>query len=143
MFENLGWWEIALIAFLALFIFGPDRLPRVIRDAGRFIRNVRKMARSASDDLRGQLGPDFDVDDLHPKRFVRKHLLSEDDEDDLRRPFQLDLDDDDDDDRAASAASGIGAARGIGADGVTQDDVPERSGDRRAAVRPRIDPDTT
>lgn len=88
MFENLGWWEIVALALLGLFILGPERLPKVIADAARFLRTVRTMARNATSELRDELGTDIDLEDLHPKRFVRKHLLSEEDEEALRRPLQ-------------------------------------------------------
>jgi sec-independent protein translocase protein TatB len=65
---------------LALVIFGPDQLPKVASQAGRALRQLRAMANSAKDDLREGLGPefaDFDVADLNPRRFVRKHLLED------------------------------------------------------------------
>lgn len=88
MFDNLNWWEIALLGLLALFIFGPDRLPKVIGDAARFLRTVRSMARNATTELREELGTDIDLEDLNPKTFVRKHLFSEDDEEAIRRPLR-------------------------------------------------------
>ena len=33
MFNNLGWGEIVFIAVIALFIFGPERLPHIAKDA--------------------------------------------------------------------------------------------------------------
>ncbi len=47
---------------------------------GEALRQLRTMANSARDDLREGLGPefaDFDVADLSPRRFVRKHLLED------------------------------------------------------------------
>jgi len=87
MFDNLSWWEIIVLLLLALFIFGPERLPKVISDAVRMLRNVRDMARNATSDLSRELGHDVKLEDLHPKTFIRKHLLSEEDEAALRRPF--------------------------------------------------------
>jgi sec-independent protein translocase protein TatB len=86
MFDINGWEFIAL-ALLALFIFGPERLPKVIGDGMRMLRQVRNMARNATSDLSRELGTDISVEDLNPKTFIRKHLLSEDDEAALRRPF--------------------------------------------------------
>ena len=46
--------------------------------AGRTLRNLRRMANNARDDLRAGLGPEFanfDPADLNPRNFVRKHLL--------------------------------------------------------------------
>jgi len=88
MFNNLNGWEIVGLLLLALFIFGPERLPKVIGDATRMIRSLRDMARNASSDLSRELGTDVRIEDLHPKTFIRKHLLSEDEEAQLRRPFE-------------------------------------------------------
>jgi sec-independent protein translocase protein TatB len=87
VFENLNWWEIGGLILLALLIFG-DRLPQVIQDGLRLIRNLRNMARDATSDLSRELGTDIQLEDLHPKAFIRKHLLSEEDEAALRNPIQ-------------------------------------------------------
>jgi sec-independent protein translocase protein TatB len=87
MFANLNVWEIGLLLLLALFIFGPERLPKAISDAVRMVRTVRDMARNATADLSKELGTEVRIEDLHPKTFIRKHLLSEEDEATLRRPF--------------------------------------------------------
>jgi sec-independent protein translocase protein TatB len=88
VFENLGWWEIAALALLGLFILGPERLPKVIADAARFLRTIRTMARNATSDLRDELGTDIELEDLNPKAFVRRHLLSEEDEEALKKPLR-------------------------------------------------------
>jgi sec-independent protein translocase protein TatB len=86
MFANLNIWEIICLALLGLFIFGPERLPKVIADAMRILRGLRAMARNATNDLSRELGTEVSLEDLHPKTFIRKHLLSEEDEANLRRP---------------------------------------------------------
>lgn len=86
--ENLGGWEFIVIILVGLFIFGPDRLPKAIGDGMRMLRNIRQMARNATGDLSRELGTDIQLEDLHPKAFLRKHLLSEADEAALRRPLQ-------------------------------------------------------
>ncbi len=87
MFENLNWWEIAALLMLALLIFG-ERLPKVIGDGLRMLRGLRAMAQNATTDLSRELGTDIQLQDLHPKAFIRKHLLSEDDEQAIRKPLQ-------------------------------------------------------
>ncbi|GAA1771394.1 Sec-independent protein translocase subunit TatB [Luedemannella helvata] len=87
MFDNLNWWEITVLLMLALFIFGPERLPKAIADGLRMIRTLRNMARNATSDLSRELGTDVRVEDLNPKTFIRKHLLTEEDEAALRRPI--------------------------------------------------------
>ncbi|MEH1166704.1 preprotein translocase subunit TatB [Micromonospora sp. CPCC 205539] len=87
MLDNLNWWEIGALLLLALLIFG-DRLPAVINDGMRMVRNLRNMARNATGDLSRELGTDIQLEDLHPKAFIRKHLLSEEDEAAIRKPLQ-------------------------------------------------------
>ncbi len=87
MFDNINFWEVGVLLLLALFIFGPERLPKVIGDGLRMVRNVRDMARNATTDLSRELGTEVQLEDLNPKTFLRKHLLSEEDEQLLRRPF--------------------------------------------------------
>jgi sec-independent protein translocase protein TatB len=87
VFENLNWWEFLALLLLALLIFG-DRLPHVIADGLRMLRNLRNMARNATSDLSRELGTDIQLEDLHPKAFIRKHLLSEEEEEALRKPLR-------------------------------------------------------
>ena len=84
MLESLGWGEVAVLLVLALFVFGPDRLPGLAADAGKLLRGLRRQVKSMTDDLKTELGPelgDVDLASLHPRTFVQ-NLLS-DDEDDL------------------------------------------------------------
>ncbi|MEU4428161.1 preprotein translocase subunit TatB [Actinoplanes sp. NPDC024001] len=92
MFENLNWWEIGALLMLALLIFG-ERLPKVIGDGLRMLRGLRSMAQNATSDLSRELGTDIQLEDLHPKAFIRKHLLSEEDEAAIRKPLQTLFDD--------------------------------------------------
>jgi sec-independent protein translocase protein TatB len=87
VFENLNWWEIGALFLLALLIFG-ERLPKVIGDGLRMLRGLRAMAQNATNDLSRELGTDIQLQDLHPKAFIRKHLLSEEDEAAIRKPLQ-------------------------------------------------------
>jgi sec-independent protein translocase protein TatB len=70
--------KLLVLAIIAVVIFGPDQLPKLAAQAGRALRELRRLADGARDDLREGLGPefgDFDLADLHPRNFVRKHLL--------------------------------------------------------------------
>ncbi|MFD7899755.1 sec-independent translocase [Streptomyces sp. NPDC059568] len=82
MFNDIGALELVTIVVLAVLVFGPEKLPKVIQDASRFIRKVREFSESAKEDIRSELGPefkDFDFEDLNPKTFVRKQLMDNDD----------------------------------------------------------------
>jgi sec-independent protein translocase protein TatB len=87
VFQNLNWWEIGTLLLLALLIFG-ERLPKVVADGLRMLRALRAMAQNATSDLSRELGTDIQLQDLHPKAFIRKHLLSEEDEAAIRKPLQ-------------------------------------------------------
>jgi sec-independent protein translocase protein TatB len=70
VFNNLGWPEIAVLAVLAMLIFGPERLPKVAADAGRLIRELRKMATGVTNDIKSEMGIDLDeIRRLDPRRF--------------------------------------------------------------------------
>lgn len=87
MFDQLGWGELAVLALVALVVFGPDRLPQVARDAARMLRQLRAYARDAQSGLREELGPDVTgLADLHPRRFLQQTLLGDDEEPRTARP---------------------------------------------------------
>ena len=72
--------KLLVLAVIALVVFGPKELPKVAAQAGRALRDLRRIAEGAKNDLREGLGPefaDFEIEDLNPKRFVQKHLFDE------------------------------------------------------------------
>jgi sec-independent protein translocase protein TatB len=82
-FGNLGFAEVLVLAVIGLVIFGPEKLPKALRDAGRMLRELRTMARGAATDLKAELGPemaDLDLRSLHPRRFVENALFGDDDD---------------------------------------------------------------
>jgi sec-independent protein translocase protein TatB len=77
---DLSLTKILVLAVIALIVFGPKELPKVASQAGRMLRDLRKIAEGAKADLREGLGPEFqefEFEDLNPKTFVRKHLFDE------------------------------------------------------------------
>jgi sec-independent protein translocase protein TatB len=74
---GVGLPELAVIAFVAVLVFGPDKLPEFARQAGRMAKQMRKFAHEARDELREELGPeyaDLELRDLDPRTIVRKHI---------------------------------------------------------------------
>jgi sec-independent protein translocase protein TatB len=72
--------KILILGLLGLIIFGPDQLPKMAAQAGRALRDLRRLVDSARADLSENLGPefrDFDLNDLNPRAFMRKHLLDD------------------------------------------------------------------
>jgi sec-independent protein translocase protein TatB len=91
--------KIAVLAVIALVVFGPDQLPKMAAQAGRALRDVRRLAEGARADLQEHLPPElseFDLNELNPRYFVRKHLLEP----------------------AETAGSGTAAASGSGVAGI-------------------------
>ena len=82
--------ELAVIAFVAVLVFGPDKLPEFAKQAAQLIKQVRRMANTARDELRAELGPeyaDLELRDLDPRTIVKKHIaevLEEDDDEPVR-----------------------------------------------------------
>jgi sec-independent protein translocase protein TatB len=80
VFLDLDFTKLVVLGVIALIIFGPDRLPAMAAQAGRALREVRKLLDGAKSELQENLGPEFkqfDITDLNPKTFVRKHLMDE------------------------------------------------------------------
>jgi sec-independent protein translocase protein TatB len=78
---GMGFAEISVIMVLALLLFGPDKLPDLAKQAGGFVRTVRKMADNAKNDLGRELGEDFsdlDLRSLDPREIVRRNFLDDD-----------------------------------------------------------------
>jgi sec-independent protein translocase protein TatB len=81
--------KLLVLTVIALVIFGPNELPKIASQAGRALRDLRRIAEGAKNDLREGLGPesaDFEIEDLNPKRFVHRHLFDDLDADQGAQP---------------------------------------------------------
>ena len=85
MFDSIGWGEIIVLALAALFIFGPERLPHLAKDAAAGLKRVRAAITGVRSQMNDSLGDDFaelrdlDLRKYHPKTFIRSQLLGDDD----------------------------------------------------------------
>ncbi|MEV7193503.1 sec-independent translocase [Streptomyces sp. NPDC093510] len=157
MFNDIGALEIVALVVLAVLIFGPDKLPKVIQDISRTIRKIREFSDSAKADIREELGPefkDFEFDDLNPKKFIRKQL----DNDELglkeiRNGFDLKKEmnevadavhgrDSDSSEGGSDAPAASSAASGGGAR-VDMQKKPAEAGKTDSGDRPPFDADAT
>ena len=76
-------WGIVLLALIAVFILGPDRLPEYAAKLARGIRRLRVIAEGAKGQLKDQLGPEYedinwrqyDPRQYDPRRIVKEALL--------------------------------------------------------------------
>jgi sec-independent protein translocase protein TatB len=109
-------WELILLALIAVFVLGPDKLPEYAAKLARAIRKMRVLAEGAKDQLKDQLGPEYeDIDwrqydprQYDPRRIVREALLEP--LDDAVAPLRGELDSV----REAARSNGNGAAAADG-----------------------------
>ena len=83
MFDSIGWGEMVVLALAALFIFGPDRLPTLAREAAAALRRIRTGIVDLRSQVDDSLGQDFselrtvDLARYRPKQMIRDHLLGD------------------------------------------------------------------
>ena len=120
---DVGPLEILVLLIVGLLVFGPDRLPEMARQAGSWLRDLRRMVANARRDLSDGLGVDEadlrKLQNINPKSYVRRNVLD-----------GLDLDLGLDDDKPPSRSGRR-----------TADPAGERV--TKAAVDPPYDPDAT
>jgi sec-independent protein translocase protein TatB len=130
LFDSIGWGEIVVLALAALFIFGPERLPSLAKDAAAGLKRVREAITGVRQQVNESLGDDLpqlrdlDLRKYHPKTFIRSQLLGDDDEPAAQRG-------------SATGSAGLAATAATGNAGA----VPARPRDR--ATPPPFDPDAT
>ena len=84
MFDSIGWGEIIVLALAALFIFGPERLPDLAKDAASGLKRVRSAVTGIREQVNDSLGDDLpelrdlDLRKYHPRTFIRDQLLGDD-----------------------------------------------------------------
>ena len=84
MFDSIGWGEIIVLALAALFIFGPERLPDLAKDAAAGLKKAREAITGVRAQVNESLGDDLahlrdlDLRQYHPRTFIKNQLLSDD-----------------------------------------------------------------
>jgi sec-independent protein translocase protein TatB len=77
--------KLIIIAVIAVFLIGPDRLPGYAAQLARLVRSLRAMADGAKERMREEMGPEFDEVDwkkldprqYDPRRIIREALLDD------------------------------------------------------------------
>ncbi len=72
--------ELVVIAVIALLVIGPERLPGYAQQLGRLVRELRRMASGAREQVRAELGPEFDDVDwqkLDPRQYDPRRIVRE------------------------------------------------------------------
>jgi sec-independent protein translocase protein TatB len=105
VFDSIGWGEIVVLALAALFIFGPERLPHLAKDAASGLKKLRTAITGVRAQVNETLGDDLpelrdlDLRKYHPRTFIREQLLVDDEAPTVHRG-------------SATGSSGLAAATG-------------------------------
>ena len=60
MIFGLSFEKVLIIAIIAAFLIGPQKLPQYAAQLARLVKSVRRMADSAQERVREEMGPEFD-----------------------------------------------------------------------------------
>jgi sec-independent protein translocase protein TatB len=77
--------KLLIIAVIAVFLIGPERLPGYAAQLARLARSLRSLADGAKERMRDEMGPEFDEVDwkkldprqYDPRRIIREALIDE------------------------------------------------------------------
>jgi len=77
--------KLIIIAVIAIFLIGPDRLPGYAAQLARLVRQLRRFADGAKDRMREEMGDEFDEVDWRkldprqydPRRIIREALIDD------------------------------------------------------------------
>jgi len=77
--------KLLIIAVIAVFLIGPDRLPGYAAQLARLVKTLRGLADGAKERMREEMGPEFDEVDwkkldprqYDPRRIIREALVDE------------------------------------------------------------------
>jgi len=141
---DISWGEFLVLIIAGLFILGPERLPGAAAWLGRSVRQVRDYASGAREQLRSELGPEFDelrkpLEDLRslrnfdPRRAVTKHLFDATGGYDPREDLKFDL----------PGMNGTNGSNGVKPNGFPGPTNPVQQHPLAPGERPPFDPDAT
>ncbi|WP_309080098.1 Sec-independent protein translocase TatB [Zhihengliuella sp.] len=72
--------EFLILALLAVLVLGPDKLPGYAQQLAELVKNVRRMAQGAKEQLRDEVGDDIaDIDwrKLDPRQYDPRRIIKE------------------------------------------------------------------
>jgi sec-independent protein translocase protein TatB len=72
--------KLLIIALIAVFLIGPDRLPSYAAQLARLAKSLRAMANGAKERMRDEMGPEFDEVDwtkLDPRKYDPRRIIRE------------------------------------------------------------------
>lgn len=116
---GINGYELIILAILAVAILGPERLPEYASQLARLVRELRRMATGAREQLREEVGPEIDEVDwrkLDPRQYDPRRIIKEALLDDVEEAV-----------RPATARSNGSARPATGGTGSASAAVPPRT----------------
>ena len=77
---GINGYELIVLAILAVAVLGPERLPEYASQLARLVRELRRMASGAREQLREEVGPEIDEVDwrkLDPRQYDPRRIIKE------------------------------------------------------------------
>ena len=67
--------KLLILGLIAVFIFGPDKLPHYAQQLAKFAKNLKKMADGAKDQLSNEIGEELDWKKLDPRQYDPRKII--------------------------------------------------------------------
>ena len=88
--------KLLIIALIAVFLLGPERLPYYASQLAKLVKSLRAMANGAKERMREEMGADFDDIDwkkldprqYDPRRIIREALLDDEPLPQVKAPME-------------------------------------------------------
>lgn len=77
---GINGYELIVLAIIAVVVLGPERLPEYASQLARLVRELRRMATGAREQLREEVGPEIDEVDwrkLDPRQYDPRRIIKE------------------------------------------------------------------
>jgi sec-independent protein translocase protein TatB len=147
---DIGWADFLVLIIAGLFILGPERLPGAAAWLGKTVRQVRQYASGAQEQLKSELGPEFEelrkpLEDLRglrnfdPKRAITKQVWDLTGGYDPREDLKVDLPSL----TGSNGKNGSNGTNGIKPNGFPAPTTPTMQPPLSPGEQPPFDPDAT
>lgn len=89
---GINGFELVVLLLIAVMVLGPERLPEYAAQLARLVKELRRMASGAREQLREEVGPELDEVDwrkLDPRQYDPRRIIKEallDDIEDVFKP---------------------------------------------------------
>ncbi|KRF08538.1 preprotein translocase subunit TatA [Arthrobacter sp. Soil782] len=131
---GINGYEFLLLALIAVIVLGPERLPEYASQLAQLVKGLRRMATGAREQLREEVGTEFDDVDwrkLDPRQYDPRRIIKEallDDIEDAIKPVS--------ETGSKPQSRSIAASSGASANGAASVNSPEGTAPAQTPVSP-------